>query len=168
LAWRFSGQETEAADLVQETYLRAYRTYSNFKPGTNSKAWLFTILRSVGLNRYRAVQRRPHLVSLEEHDERPGAPALAVDHEAEHEIRNEAESDWSSPEVGAALAGLPEEFRGVVLLVDVDQLSYEETAAVLGCPVGTVRSRLFRGRKHLFEALRDYAEGQGLVGKSEP
>lgn len=142
----------DAADLVQETMLRAYRTFERFTPGTNCRAWLFTILYSVFLN-HRA-RRAPLLLSPERID------AFAA---------NTAEpttGEWS-PEVERALAGLPEAFRAVVVLVDVEGLSYEEASAAIGCPVGTVRSRLFRGRTLLAAALDDFARKEGYRDMKE-
>jgi RNA polymerase sigma-70 factor, ECF subfamily len=154
------GSRDEAADLVQETFLRAFRTFASFRPGTDSRAWLFTILYSVFSNRYRQRQRRPVQVSLE-----------ALEKTLHHEL---AAPTWEDPLtrlvagrhgagelVDRALAELPEEFRAAVALVDLGDASYEEAAAALGCPVGTVRSRLSRGRRLLAARLRDLAR-QGL------
>jgi RNA polymerase sigma-70 factor (ECF subfamily) len=163
-ALRLTRRPEDARDLVQETYLRAYRTFGNFRPGTNGKAWLFTILYSVFVNKYRKQQREPAMVSVEELvDELPAAsragdsPPFPV---------AAGSLTWAEPEVGAALRRLPENFRFAVLLVDVDELSYEEAASVLGCPVGTLRSRLFRARKFLSAELREYARRAGY-GDSE-
>lgn len=152
-ALRLTRAPEEARDLVQETYLRAYRTFGNFRQGTNCRAWLFTILYSIFVNRYRKERREPKPVSVEELEERFHEVLVA-------EPRGEDRS-WSDPEVEAAVAGLPESFRSVVLLVDVEDLTYEEAAATLKCPVGTVRSRLFRARKLLYVALQDSARRLG-------
>ena len=165
-AWRMTGNESDAADLVQETYLRAYRTFSNFKPGTNSKAWLFTIMYSIFVNRYRKRQRSPDTVSLDEAEEAFSRVVVAIDWEAEALIRENPNFGWQEAEVEQALKQLPEEFRAAVLLVDVEGFSYEEASEVLKCPVGTVRSRLSRARKHLFVALQSYAEKNGLLRKT--
>lgn len=155
-ALRLTGRAEDALDIVQETFLRAFRTFHNFRAGTNAKAWLFTILRSVAANRHRDDQRRPRLVPLDDLDQRfaaqaaSGSPGFEV-HEGE---------------VERALATLPEEFRLVVLLVDVEELTYEEAAEVLGCPVGTVRSRLARARRGLAVALRDYAAQAGYASRN--
>lgn len=150
-ALRLTGRAEDALDVVQETFLRAYRTFGNFRMGTNPKAWLFTILRSVSANRYRRERRQPLMVPLEDLEERFGRLASAGPPIAE----------LGPEEVGRAVAALAEEFRLAVLLVDVEGLTYEEAAAVLGCPVGTVRSRLSRARRTLFVELRDYAEKAG-------
>jgi RNA polymerase sigma-70 factor (ECF subfamily) len=157
-----SRQPEDARDLVQETFLRAYRTFDSFTPGTSAKAWLSKILYSVFANRYRKTRREPPVVPLEEVEAR--FERLLARSGAEP-----APWGWDSgpaptaPEVEGALAGLPEPYRDVVLLVDVQDLTYEEAAAALGCPVGTVRSRLFRARKLLFVALHDYARKAGYV-----
>lgn len=160
-ALRLTHAPQDAADLVQETMLRAYRTFENFKPGTNCKAWLFTILYSILTNQYHQVKRRGRLESLEEMEERfhqfaqaPPDPAFDITTVAGWGSR------WS-PEVERALRQLPEDFRTPLLLVDVEGLSYEEAASVLGCAVGTVGSRLFRGRKLLFAMLQDFAHQAG-------
>lgn len=150
-ALRLTGQADDALDVLQETFLRAYRTFDSFTRGTNAKAWLFTILRSVSANRRRHERRRPPLVSLDEVEERfgPLAGAGPPSGEPDHE------------EVGRALDRLPEEFRLIVQLVDVEGFTYEEAAGIIDCPVGTVRSRLSRARRALFVELRDYAKRSG-------
>lgn len=153
-ARRLTGSDDDAADLVQDTFLRAYRTFENFRPGTNCRAWLFTILYSILLNE--RSRRRPFLLSEEQLDAIAapnGAPAPA-------------DSPWS-PEVERALMRLPTSFRAAVLLVDVEELSYEEAAEAAGCLVGTLRSRLFRGRKLLGAALHDHARQAGFLRPRE-
>jgi RNA polymerase sigma-70 factor (ECF subfamily) len=143
-----------AADLVQETYLRGFRTFENFEPGSNAKAWLLTILYSVFVSRYRKEQRDPEAVSLNEADlSEAQAP----------ESRGLLEPKlWASEEVNSALRRLSDPFRIVLLMVDVDDMSYEDVAAALRCPVGTVRSRLSRARKLLHAELIDYARAHGF------
>jgi RNA polymerase sigma-70 factor, ECF subfamily len=153
----------DAGDLVQETYLRAYRTFHNFVPGTNCKAWLFTILYSVFVNQYRKEQREPEAVSIEEL-ERKFHRLLAAEDWDLHWRLNPSEI---GTEVDQALNRLPEGFRLAVLLVDVEEMSYEEAAAIMNCPVGTVRSRLFRARKMLFMELQQYARKKGYVQKAK-
>jgi RNA polymerase sigma-70 factor, ECF subfamily len=165
-AWRLTHRTEDAADLVQETYLRAYRTFENFTPGTNCKAWLLTILYSIFINQYRQAKRRPPMESLDDLEERfhqmaqPGDPALDV-------TTVEGWGSRWSPEVERALRQLPEDLRAPLLLVDIEGLSYEEAASALGCAVGTVGSRLFRGRKSLFAMLQEYAHQAGF-GKGSP
>jgi RNA polymerase sigma-70 factor (ECF subfamily) len=158
-ALRLARQPADAQDLVQETMLRAYRTFANFQPGTNARAWLFTILYSVFSNRYRREMRTRAHLPLDAPDEQ--FANLAADLSPTQEDRLLAAE--TSPEVDEALARLPEEFRSALLLVDVAELSYEEAAQALGCPVNTVRSRLFRGRKALFVHLADYARQRGFL-----
>lgn len=166
-ALRFTGRPDDARDITQETFLRAFRTFDRFQPGTNCKAWLLTIAYSVFVNRYRRQQREP-LIAVDDvellHDTSrlAGSPTTSP-------LAPPAESSGgafpalgiSDPEIEQALNRLPESFRSAVLLVDVEELTYEEAAAVLECPVNTVRSRLFRGRGLLWTALREYAGRQG-------
>ena len=158
----------EAADLVQETYLRAFRTFENFTPGTNCRGWLLTIMYSVYINEYHKTRRQGPTVSIDDLEGRfqhylessddPTATSTTVEVSAGARL---------NPEVDGALRALPDEFRLPVLLVDVDGLSYEEAAAALQCPVGTIRSRLYRGRRSLFVLLKDYAAGMGFgLGRS--
>lgn len=139
---------------MQETLLRAYRTFENFRPGTNCRAWLFTILYSVFFNE--RTRLRPTLLTAEQLDRVPAAASNV----------QLAESPWSE-EVERALARLPIAFRAAVLLVDVEGLSYEEAATAAGCVVGTLRSRLFRGRKLLGAMLRDHARAAGFPSPTE-
>ncbi len=154
VARRLAHGAEDARDLVQETWLRAYRTFDNFRPGTNCRAWLLTILYSIFINQYRKSRREPEPASLEEIEERFHR-TLAVEAKA-GEV-----AGWSDPEVKTAFDRLPESFRDVILLVDVEELSYEQAATALACPVGTVRSRLFRGRQQLYASLREHA---GRIG----
>ena len=147
----------DASDLVQETYLRAFRNFSSFTAGTNCKAWLFTIQYSIFVNKYRKAQREPELLSIDEMDDAFHHAIGRQNWEAEFAVL-----DWKEPEVDAALGKLPEGFRAAVLLVDVEELSYEEAATVLACPVGTLRSRLARARRMLFVELREYARTKGF------
>src|SRR5919109_1270006 len=161
-AARLSGTVEDAGDLVQETYLRAYRTFESFVPGTNCKAWLFTILYSVFVNQ-RKKERRAALslptdvLEQRYHEAAAGTGALPAD--AAPPMPDER---WG-PEVDRALRLLPEGLQAAVLLVDVEQLSYEEAATALGWPIGTLRSRLFRARKELFAALQEYAREVGYL-----
>ena len=153
----------DAGDLVQETYLRAYRAFASFTPGTNCKAWLFTILYSIFINQYRKDQRAPDMVSMDELEDHFHRTLAGENWENDFNSLAGSELHWQGPEVNAALDKLPEQFRSAVLLVDVEGLSYEEAAGVLDCPVGTLRSRLSRARKILFLELRDYARKTGFI-----
>jgi RNA polymerase sigma-70 factor, ECF subfamily len=152
-ALRLVRRDADARDLVQETVLRAFRTYEGFTSGTNARAWLFTILYSVFINRYRREQRDPDVLSMDDLQER-----------FQREFRAPAEASvpaTTAARVEAALAALPEAFRAAVVLVDLEDLTYEEAATALGCPVGTLRSRLFRARKLLADQLRTFAPQGG-------
>jgi RNA polymerase sigma-70 factor, ECF subfamily len=158
-ARRHVGQTDDAKDVVQETFLRAYRTFAAFQDGTNAKAWLFTILYSILSNRWRRDSRIPEEVSFDDVDGRfESSVAVAADGERSLLARLDA-----SPEIEAALRQLPDTHRAVVLMVDVEDMTYQEVAAALDCPIGTVRSRLARGRKLLCLALFDYARRIGMV-----
>jgi RNA polymerase sigma-70 factor (ECF subfamily) len=159
---RLSRNADTARDLVQETYLRAYRTFDNFRAGTNCKAWLFTILYSIFVNRYHKKRREPKMVSLDQIEER-----FRRSLEAAKAVPPAVSSTWSDPDIEAALDALPESFRATVLLVDVEELSYEEAAGALKCPLGTVRSRLNRARRLLYCALEEHARRIGYLRETE-
>ena len=162
-ALRLTRNPTDAEDLVQETYLRAFRGFSGFQEGTNLKAWLYRILTNSFINTYRKKQREPQTVEgPDEIDEwylfdRLGAQSVEVS--AETEVLDRI----PDAAVKAALESLPENFRLPVLLADVEGFSYKEIAEIMGSPVGTVMSRLHRGRKALQKALWDAAKERGLV-----
>lgn len=155
-ARRFTRDEDRARDLVQDTMVRAYRAFDSFTPGTNGRAWLLSIVYSVFINGYHHQRRRPVTVSMEALEAQFAERLLAAP---------EAGPDTavSDEDVLAALDALPEEFRATVLLVDVDELSYEEAATALSCAVGTVRSRLHRARRLLALALEDHVRERRLV-----
>lgn len=132
--------------MVQETYLRAYRTFDAFRPGTNAKAWLFTILHSILVNRYHKERRAPASVPLDDVDER----FLAA---REGAAVGAAMPAVTTEDLEEAVRDLPETYRAAVVLVDIEGLTYEEAAAALACPVGTLRSRLSRARRGLFVRL---------------
>lgn len=143
----------EAEDLVQETYLRALRAAHQFQPGTNLRAWLFKILRNVFFTRHKRRAREPELVESEALDVltcgpgQGGAAARVAD----------GKDGTLGADLAAALDRLPEEYRSVVLLADVEDFTMVEIATIMNCPVGTVKSRLFRARGILQQLLRDYA-----------
>lgn len=161
-ALRLTRDPQLAADLVQDTCLRAYRAFDQFVPGTNCRAWLFSILYSVFNTGYRKAQREltgMQMAAFEVDYENwlgglAGVPEAPV---------HDAAVDPMDPQVQHALDALPEAFRSAVMLVDIGQLSYEEAATVMGCAVGTVRSRLSRARKVLFAALLTYARETGYA-----
>ncbi|MCC6316847.1 MAG: sigma-70 family RNA polymerase sigma factor [Gemmatimonadaceae bacterium] len=155
----------KAEDLVQETYLRAFRSWLTFQPGSDARRWLFTIARNAFL---RNLERERHHVSLDDGD--PDAMS-AIQHYAglasDGTDQLLARVDLA-PALTEAIGQLNEPFRSAVVLVDVEGQSYEEAAAVLEVPIGTVRSRLFRGRRQLQEMLAEYARDAGFAGARAP
>jgi RNA polymerase sigma-70 factor (ECF subfamily) len=151
---------SEAEDLVQETYLRAFRSWRTFQPGSDARRWLFTICRNAFL-RQRERQRRE---VLEDDGDTDGSASFALHArmQSDGSDRILARVDLA-PALDKALAELPEPFKSTVILVDVEDQSYEEASEVLGVPIGTVRSRLFRGRRQLQEKLIDYARDAGFA-----
>jgi RNA polymerase sigma-70 factor (ECF subfamily) len=162
-AMRMTRNPSDAEDLVQETYLRAYRGFAGFKEGTNLKAWLYRILTNSFINTYRKKQREPQIVDgPEDVDEwylydKLGGRSVEVS--AENEVLDRI----PDADVKAALESLSENFRIPVLLADVEGFSYKEIAEIMETPIGTVMSRLHRGRKALEKALWETARGRGLV-----
>jgi len=166
-ASRLTHNGPDAADLVQEAFLRAYRTFDNFEPGTNGRAWLFTILYSIFINQQRQLARRGQTVPVEDIDRVDSPDAFAFADAPERAAEVEVSGVRVGPEVEEALRSLPEEFRAVVLLIDGHDMTYDEAAEVLSCPVGTVRSRLFRSRRRLASKLREYAARGGFTGGAQ-
>ena len=158
-----SRDRAEAEDLLQETYLRAYRFWHQFTPGTNCKAWLLTILHNTFRNRYRDRYRQQRTVDVADL-EGTSAEADLADPSDNPEQRVFAQ--LLDGEVDDALRRLPAEYLEVILLVDLQELSYEEAATVLNCPIGTIRSRLSRGRRQLQQMLHGYAVERGYLRKS--
>lgn len=156
-AYRLTRDADRARDLTQDAMLRAFRAFDGFTPGTNARAWLLKVVYSVFINQYHHHRRSPATQSIEalemQHGFEPASPASPMPDPWQPD-------GWSEPVVRRALEALPEEFRATVLLVDVEELTYEEAASVLDCAVGTVRSRLFRARRLLAASLRDYAASQ--------
>jgi RNA polymerase sigma-70 factor, ECF subfamily len=164
-ALRMTRNQADAEDLVQETYLRGFRSFHTFTEGTNLRAWLFRILTNAYINTYRAKQRRPVESDFGEVEDlylyrRLGSfETAAAGLSAEEQFFDLFTDD----EVKKALEDLPENYRLPVLLADVDGFAYKEIAEILDIPVGTVMSRLHRGRKAMQRALYDYAEAKGLA-----
>jgi len=164
-ALRMTRNPSEAEDLVQETYLKAYRGYDSFKEGTNLKAWLYRILTNTFINAYRARRRHPEETELEDVEDfylfhrLGGLEAAAAGRSAEDEVLE----SMTDEEVKRAIESLPEAFRMAVLLADVEGFSYKEIAEIMDVPIGTVMSRLHRGRRALQKALHDYGMARGLV-----
>lgn len=164
-ALRMTRNPADAEDLVQETYLKAYRAYDSFRAGTNLKAWLYRILTNTFINSYRSKRRHPEETELEEVEDfylfrrLGGLEAAAAGRSAEDVVLESITDDA----VKQALESLPESFRMAVLLADVEGFSYKEIAEIMDVPIGTVMSRLHRGRRALEKALHDYGMANGLV-----
>lgn len=159
-ARRLTGSRDEADDLVQDAVMRAWTFWDRFEPGSNARAWLHRILVNTFINAYRKQRRERELFRLAAEESRREA-RTAVEYVG-------AMREGVGDEVGTALSALPAEFRAVVELVDLADLSYREVATELGCPIGTVMSRLHRARKHLQEMLADYAITEGYMPTSSP
>jgi RNA polymerase sigma-70 factor, ECF subfamily len=167
-ALRMTRNRADAEDLVQETYLRAYRGFAGFQEGTNLKAWLYRILTNTYINSYRARKRRPDETELDEVEDLylyrriGGLEAAMVGRSAEDELLDR----FTDTEVKEAVEELPENFRLAVLLADVEGFSYKEIAEILDIPIGTVMSRLHRGRKALQKRLYEFALQRNLASPS--
>ena len=164
-ARRMTRNAADAEDLVQETYLRAYKGYDRFAEGTNLRAWLFRILTNLFINEYRRRKRRPTETDLGDTDTLymyrglGGAELARRARSAEDELLD----GLTSAEVRHAIESLSDTYRVAVLLADVEGFAYKEVAEILDVPIGTVMSRLHRGRKKLREALQEYGRTRGLV-----
>lgn len=167
-ALRYTKNEKDAEDLVQETFLKAFTNFHRFEEGTNCRAWLFTILTNTFINRFRRKKKEREILNAD--DLRPIRQNF-------HNV--EAAEFYNDPERGAlnrtfssgvkeALESLPEEFRMVVILADLNDFSYKEIAHILECPVGTVMSRLFRGRKLMRKQLVEIAYERGIIRDKSP
>ncbi len=154
-------QRDEAEDLFQETYLRAFRFFHQFTPGTNCRAWLLTIMHNAFKNRYPHYQRASHTIEFDNAAHEYERKRLADGEAGRDDPAELLLSQMVESEVADALHALPEEYRSTLLLVDIEELTYEEAAGVLGCPIGTVRSRLSRARRLLRAALATYAREHG-------
>lgn len=162
-ALRLTNNPADAEDLVQETYLRAYRSYDSFQEGTNLRAWLFRILTNAHINRYRARKRRPDETELDDVEDLYLYRRLRDETNFGRSAEDQLMELFSEAEVVAAVEALPEAYRMAVLLADVEGFSYKEIAEILEIPVGTVMSRLHRGRKALQKELYEFAATRGLV-----
>mgnify|MGYP003326686366 CR=1 FL=1 len=161
-ALRLTRDPADADDLVQDTYLKAFRAADTFERGTNLRAWLFRILTNTYINAYRAKQRRVHEDDLGDIDDLYLYRRIADVDMASRSAEDTLFELFTDDEVKAALEDLPESFRLPVLLADVEEFSYKEIAEMLDIPIGTVMSRLHRGRKQMQKRLADYATERGL------
>ena len=165
LALRLTRNDRDAEDLVQDTYLRAYRFFHRFEPGTNIRAWLFRILKNQFLNRVQQHRLELGNVDLDTMLAAGAAPETAFPHLPSRNPEEEVMASVTSSEVKEALAELPAEYRPVVTLALVDEKSYKDISRTLRIPMGTVMSRLHRGRRILQSRLYDYVAHRHLVGR---
>ena len=168
-AMRMTRNPADAEDLVQETFLKAYRAYHTYTEGTNLKAWLYRILTNTYINRYRKLSRRPTEVDLGEVEDLYLYRRVSTEGtwEASRSAEEEVLSGFVDSDVKQAIEALPEHFRLPVLLADVEGFSYKEISDIMDVPIGTVMSRLHRGRKALQKALWEFASERGLIGLPE-
>lgn len=162
-ALRMTRNSTDAEDLVQETFAKAFAAFASYEQGTNLRAWLFRILRNTYINSYRKAQRTPYSDSAEELTD---GQLLDIESRGAGGVRSaesEALERLGDDDINQALASLPEDFRTAVYLADVEGFSYKEIAEIMDTPVGTVMSRVHRGRKSLRGLLTQYAQDRGLM-----
>lgn len=164
-ALRMTGDEDDADDLVQETFLKAFRFFDKFEKGTNCKAWLFRILKNSYINDYRKTTKEPDKVDYE--DVQNFYENIKSDEVDSKHYEMDAFNNLLDDEISTAITSLPEDFRTVIILSDIEGFTYEEIADFVDIPVGTVRSRLHRARKMLYAQLYDYAKEKGFVEKKE-
>lgn len=165
-AYHLTYNEDDANDLVQETYLKAFRFIDKYQEGTNAKAWLFKILKNAFINQYRRKSKQPtqvdyeDITSYQEVEEDTNLVGYA-------DLREEMFQTMMGDEVTVAINALPVDFRVVILLCDIEGFTYEEISKILDIPIGTVRSRLHRARNMLKEKLREYARTMGYGDSDE-
>jgi RNA polymerase sigma-70 factor (ECF subfamily) len=167
-AYRMARNAEDAEDLVQEAYLKAYKYYDKFQEGTNFKAWLFKILKNTFINKYRKQQQQPLHAAFDEIEDAfeshlRSDPRLSPMPNPEEELLESVLDEH----VQKALADLPDDYRMVVLLADLEDFSYKEIADILDIPVGTVMSRLYRGRRMLESAMLHYARSHNYLAEGE-
>ena len=166
-ALRMTRNPADAEDLVQEAYMKAYQGFRSYKPGTNLKAWMYRILTNAYINNYRKAQRRPAEYATDDITDSQIAETASHTSSGLRSAEVEAMALLPDEEIRAALMDLNEDYRMVVYYADVEGLPYKEIADIMATPIGTVMSRLHRGRKQLREALKDVAEDRGFIRESE-
>lgn len=164
-ALKMTGDSDDASDLIQETYLKAFRFFDKFEKGTNCKAWLFRIMKNTYINTYRKSAKEPDKVDYEE-VENFYENIKASNTDSAH-LEKDIYDNLLDDELSGAITNLPEDFRTVIILADIEGYTYEEIADFIDVPVGTVRSRLHRARKMLFTKLYDYAGKKGYIAKED-
>jgi RNA polymerase sigma-70 factor (ECF subfamily) len=162
-ALRMTNRPADAEDLLQETFLKAYRFWDKYEQGTNIRAWLFRIMKNSYINRYRKETKEPAMVDYGEVE--PYYATVRADSADANDLQETVYGNLLDDDVSGAVAALPEDFRTVVILCDIEGLSYEEIAEFINIPLGTVRSRLHRGRKLLRDRLLTYARKRGYAPK---
>lgn len=166
-ALRMTRNPADAEDLVQDAYMKAYQGFASYKPGTNLKAWLYRILTNQYINVYRKKQRRPAEYSTDEFTDSQFAEQARHQSTGLRSAEVEALALLPDDQIRDALMGLNEDYRMVVYYADVEGLPYKEIADIMDTPIGTVMSRLHRGRKKLRDALREVAEDRGIIERKE-
>ncbi|MFO6504716.1 sigma-70 family RNA polymerase sigma factor [Corynebacterium freneyi] len=166
-ALRMTRNPADAEDLVQEAYMKAYQGFRSYKPGTNLKAWMYRILTNTYINNYRKAQRRPAEYATDDITDSQIAETASHMSSGLRSAEVEAMALLPDEEIRAALMDLNEDYRMVVYYADVEGLPYKEIADIMGTPIGTVMSRLHRGRKQLREALKDVAKDRGFIRETE-
>lgn len=166
-ALRMTRNPADAEDLVQEAYLKAYQGFRSYKPGTNLKAWMYRILTNTYINNYRKAQRRPAEYATDDITDSQIAETASHMSSGLRSAEVEAMALLPDEEIRAALMDLNEDYRMVVYYADVEGLPYKEIADIMGTPIGTVMSRLHRGRKQLRAALKDVAKDRGFIRETE-